>query len=320
MSGLPVVLRFALGGLVAVAAPMAMVYAMAERQMPFRPGMVISVAGIDVDAGRELFEQNCAVCHGLTPAARPGAAPNLSEIGRTGGERRPGMDAVAYILESIVDPPAYRVPGVNSVMPPSLAASLSAGDVRNLVALLAGQGGEQVDLARIAALEVPPVAARPGEGAPVRREQVEHGLATFVGKGQCAGCHTLEPGVRYSTLKAPSLALAGYHEDDYLRESIREPSRVIVPGYEVTNVALADGRVLSGRLLRDDEAALTLLATDAQGNAELHVIARDEVETLDDEGTPAIQTTAVSPMPEGFGEILDAADVDSLLALFRSLN
>lgn len=317
MSGVAMLFRIVLGGVVALAVPLAVVYAVAERQAPFRPGMVLSLAGVDVNAGRELFEQNCAVCHSLNPNGLAGAGPNLAEIGRTGAERRPGMDAVSYILESIVDPPAYLVPESHGVMPPSLAAQFSAEDVRNLVALLAGQGGEQVDLARIARLEVPPVAA---QSLTVRREQVEHGLAVFTDKGQCAGCHTFEPGVRYSNLKAPSLALAGYYEDDYLLESILQPSRVIVPGYEVTNVAMVDGRVLSGRLLRDDEHSLTLLSTDAQGNAELIVVPRDEVEPLDDDGTLAIQTVTVSPMPEGLGEILDESEIEALLALLKSLN
>jgi nitric oxide reductase subunit C len=80
----------------------------------------------------------------------------------------------------------------------------------------------------------------------------DRGKALFNGAGACAGCHALAPAVR---LVGPSLAGIGataaervkdqsYHggataADAYLRESILDPSRFIVPG---GNFATPDGR------------------------------------------------------------------------------
>src|SRR5437870_3685390 len=87
--------------------------------------------------GRQIYRKlDCGRCHVIDgDGGRLG--PDLSRIGTTGGERRPGVSAEDYIRASIVDPGAYVVPGYNDVMPRGLALRLSTSDLDALVFYLA---------------------------------------------------------------------------------------------------------------------------------------------------------------------------------------
>jgi nitric oxide reductase subunit C len=94
----------------------------------------------------------------------------------------------------------------------------------------------QGDRAAAAAAAPTPAAALPGETAPTLPPR--DGRALFSSApGNCATCHSLEPGV---VLVGPSLAgvagragarVAGQSAEAYLRTSIVHPDRFIVPGF-----------------------------------------------------------------------------------------
>jgi len=102
--------------------------------------------------GAQLFARlPCASCHTLTkPWPGGDICPNLGNIASEAARivRSPeyhgkARDVGGYIRESILDPNAYIVPGVNyrmengqSVMPKDFARTLSASEVDDLVAFL----------------------------------------------------------------------------------------------------------------------------------------------------------------------------------------
>jgi cytochrome c oxidase subunit 2 len=98
-----------------------------------------AAAGPNVERGKELFQaKGCVTCHTL--AAVPGAAgqvgPKLDNVGTTAQQRKPGMDAEAYIRESIQNPTAFVVPGFPPAMP---QIPMSDDELASLVALLLAQ-------------------------------------------------------------------------------------------------------------------------------------------------------------------------------------
>ena len=87
-----------------------------------------------VERGSALFySKGCVGCHsiqdkGITPDFAPG--PDLSDIQTTAADRVTGQSARKYILDSIVNPEAYVVPGWSGVfvrMPRTPMTSAEAG-------------------------------------------------------------------------------------------------------------------------------------------------------------------------------------------------
>ncbi len=92
-----------------------------------------------VDGQRALFvAQGCGACHTLADAGAEGqVGPDLDGIGERAGERVPGMDAPAYIRQSILDPNANVVEGFpEGVMPQDFAERLSDEEINALVQYL----------------------------------------------------------------------------------------------------------------------------------------------------------------------------------------
>jgi putative heme-binding domain-containing protein len=121
----------------------------------------------------------------------------------------------------------------------------------------------------------------------------------------CGSCHKI--GERGAAV-GPDLSVIGKlrgRED--LLESILEPSRRIEPGYAAYIAQTANGRVLTGLLVRRDESAVVL--RDAQ-NKQIILAAKD-VETL--------QPARLSLMPAGQLAGLTAQEAADLLKYLASL-
>jgi cytochrome c oxidase subunit 2 len=94
------------------------------------------------DLGRTLFTSlGCGACHLLEDAGTLGAAgPSLEGIGTLAGSRQPGLDAQAYLMQSILEPGAYVVEGyVAGLMPADYGDRVSASEIEALVAYLSAQ-------------------------------------------------------------------------------------------------------------------------------------------------------------------------------------
>ena len=214
-----------------------------HRQFP----RLTNSAAIDarVIAGKHVWHrQNCTNCHTLLGE---GAyyAPDLTEIVAQRGK--------GYLSAFLADPSAFYSEERDGRLMPTLG--LSPQEIDDVLEFLAWVDGIDTNgwpprpiLVTGEAPRAPP-GAEPHVDAPLPGDR---GRALFHGAGACAGCHAVAPGVH---LVGPSLAgIAGtaatrvadpsYHgdakaADDYLRESILDPSRFVAPG---GNFATPEGR------------------------------------------------------------------------------
>lgn len=86
--------------------------------------------------GKIVFESYCANCHG-TSGETVIVGPSLAGIATKGGDRIEGMDAQAYIRDSILDPNAYTVEGFpEGIMPLNMKDALSSEDLNAVVTYL----------------------------------------------------------------------------------------------------------------------------------------------------------------------------------------
>jgi mono/diheme cytochrome c family protein len=103
---------------------------------PQRPTEDLTQLSPEAQAGGRIFtgKGGCVGCHN---AGSGGGAtgPNLSQIGTTAATRKPGMDAAAYISESIHDPTAYVVSGYQPLMP-SFRGTLTEDEINQVVQFL----------------------------------------------------------------------------------------------------------------------------------------------------------------------------------------
>ncbi|MCB9953221.1 MAG: PQQ-dependent sugar dehydrogenase [Planctomycetaceae bacterium] len=121
---------------------------------------------------------------------------------------------------------------------------------------------------------------------------------------RCMVCHQLG---RYGGNVGPALnGIGGKFDRPHLIESLLEPSREIVEGYNVTNLALKDGRVLSG--IVKQESRVDLMLVDAQ--AEWHRVQLTDIEER--------VVSKVSLMPEGLIKNLTKEEFTDLIAYLES--
>jgi putative heme-binding domain-containing protein len=120
----------------------------------------------------------------------------------------------------------------------------------------------------------------------------------------CGNCHTI--GARGTALGPDLSAIGKLRGREDLLESILEPSRRIEPKYAAYIAQTADGRALTGLLVRRDESAVVL--RDGQ-NKEIILAAKD-VEVL--------QPARLSLMPDGQLAGLAAQEAADLLEYLAS--
>jgi len=103
---------------------------------PRVPSVDLASLSPEEAAGAKIFtgKGGCVGCHN---AGSGGGAtgPNLSQIATTAATRKPGMDAQAYISESIHDPQAFLVPNYPPVMP-SFRGTLTEEEINSVIAFL----------------------------------------------------------------------------------------------------------------------------------------------------------------------------------------
>jgi putative heme-binding domain-containing protein len=151
---------------------------------------------------------------------------------------------------------------------------------------------------------LPPADSRIRDLLSARRKRFETaprdpGQGAKVFEKTCVACHQLGgQGARIG----PQLDGIGARGVDRLLEDILDPSRNVDQAFRTTNLALTDGRVVSGLLLREEGEVLVL--ADSQGK-EVRV-PRGQVEDR-----TLIQ---LSPMPANFADQVSEADLYDLLA------
>ncbi len=179
-----------------------------------------------VTAGEELFSSACAGCHG----AQDGAGPALTGMADRAATRVEGMSAEDYIHESIVDPSAHVVEGFADIMPKQYGDQYSEDELSSLVAYImhagAAGGGEEAE-----ATEEPDAEATEEAGAAIEGDPAA-GEDLFT--QNCAGCHGAQDGAGPALTgmgERAATRVEGMSAEDYLHESIVDPSAHVVEGF-----------------------------------------------------------------------------------------
>ena len=200
-------------------------------QIESKPPQELSLEGGNVTpaqlvkAGEEIFHTKgtCEICHRI--GQKGTRAPDLGGIGARAGKMKPGMNAKAYIIESLLQPSAYIVEGYPPIMPavdkPPIA--LNRSEVWALTAFLESLGGTvDVTLNDIPA-SVGAAAAGGGAQAEVKIPgDPKAGEAVFQGKGTCIACH--KAGKIGASPVGPDLSqIAKIQTPDYIMKKILDP-------------------------------------------------------------------------------------------------
>jgi putative heme-binding domain-containing protein len=150
--------------------------------------------------------------------------------------------------------------------------------------------------------EVLALAARAGAEGLARGRDFEHGKRSFAA-ARCIVCH------RYGEdggATGPDLTqAAGRFALKDLVEAIVEPSKVVSDQYRASVVQTADGRTVTGRLVAESPAQVTIVV-DPEDATKVVEIPRSRIE--------AITTSPVSLMPAGLLDQLSEREVLDLLA------
>jgi len=94
-----------------------------------------NASGADLEAGKRIYQANCSSCHS-TDKGVVLVGPSLAGLSSRAGSIVSGLDAEAYIQQSILEPEAYLNDGYQNLMPPIYAEQLTQEDLDNLVAYL----------------------------------------------------------------------------------------------------------------------------------------------------------------------------------------
>jgi putative heme-binding domain-containing protein len=218
------------------------------------------------EAGRYQFRINCALCHGL--GARGGArGPDL-----TRAQKRHG-NSDAEIFRTIHD----GVPGTD--MP---AAMGSIG-----VEMKDQEIWQVITYIRSVQVKTPEPTGNP-----------QHGKEVFFERG-CGRCHMMEG--KGGRLGPDLTAVAGSRSRVSLVESIREPSKSIVSGYQTVSVVTEPGQDAKGILLNEDLFSLQMMDT------------REKILLLEKEKLRSLEKSDKSLMPAYDKSALSDKDLDDLI-------
>jgi cytochrome c553 len=180
-----------------------------------------------VQRGRTIFEGRgtCTVCHTVDGAAESSPFPDLAGIGVRAGQRVPGLDAVAYLTQSLYQPTAFVVEGFHPVMPAvnGPPMNLAEDEALAVIAYLQSLGGEptvgpdtRLPIDQVAALVPGAVGiSTAGSPPPLEMATFEPGSPSEDPPGgdqggqlyarSCAPCHG-DQGEGVPVLNAPRLA------------------------------------------------------------------------------------------------------------------
>jgi cytochrome c oxidase cbb3-type subunit III len=181
-------------------------------------------AGQGLDEGRQLFESQCAGCHGLD--GRGGErAPSIATGPRV--QRRTDTELLQIVHDGI---PAAGMPAFSTL--DGAAGKSLIGYLR----LLQGQAG---------------AVKLPGEAG--------NGKAMFFGKGQCSQCHMVSGAGGF--IASELTILASTRSVEEMREAITKPSNTGRQG-ALVRVTTREGQKYSGVLRNQDNFSLQVQSVD----------------------------------------------------------
>ncbi len=252
-------------------------YANSIPQIQSKPPEELSLEGGNVTpeqlvkAGQQIFEGKgtCEVCHRIGQAGT--RAPDLAGVGARAATRKPGMNAKAYIIESLLDPGAYVVQGYPNIMPkvdrPPIG--LNRSELWALVAFLESMGGTvDVKLDDIPKTAGAATAAAGGQAAELKLPgDPKAGQAVFMGKGGCIACH--KAGAIGASPVGPDLSqIAKIQTPEYVMGKILNPAGMgTVAGYPAGVMPPMFGQTLTAKEYVDLVSFLLTLKGEAAAGA-----------------------------------------------------
>lgn len=286
-------------------------------------------------AGEEIFwgKGECHTCHSIGGRGSAIRGPNLGETGPLGlaigaravkrAEERAKQTgkpytATDYLLESLLEPGAYLVEGFGGIMPvvwrPPIA--LRPDEIRAVTLYLQSLGGD-ADVASIdkspffAQVQAATAKAQAGAaqapkllipGDPAAGKELFYNPESPAG---CAKCHRV--GKEGGDVGPELTTIAAAQPLEYLIESILEPNKVIVKGYEAVLLKTNDGRFVTGVVKKEGPDFVEV----GDPTGKIQRLAKAEVA----ERVP--QTTSM--MPGNFGEVLTVKDFHDIVAYLQTL-
>ena len=283
--------------------------------------------GVNPEAGEAIYWSNgkCSTCHSLGTRGSAIRGPNHENVCATARDQRVAerraagatdiQSATDYLVESLVEPQAYIVDGFSGAMPkPHLPPiSLVPDEIRAVITYMQAQGcAVDPSAINLPSAVLNAATAEVDAGAPFTLVLVgdpEAGRALFrdaTGPAACSKCHAIEG--EGEDVGPELTGVAGIQTLEYLFESIMDPSAEIAAGgYEPLQVQLSDGTVLSGVIVGEDDATVTIKDKET---VETVVIKADISRERRYPDIPSI-------MPGNFGELLTVQQVADLIAFLQ---
>lgn len=172
--------------------------------------------------GEEILRSKggCLICHKVTEQGNE-RGPDLRQAAAKALIRKPGLGAEEYLIESLVTPEAFLVPGYPKMMPSALKppANLNLAEAKAVIAYLQSLGGTEITM-KVEAADIA-AAKTVGPMHKGRELMATHG---------CVGCHKVEGEggeigpelTRVAETRAP---------EDILKKIV-EPSAWTTPNYQ----------------------------------------------------------------------------------------
>jgi putative heme-binding domain-containing protein len=226
------------------------------------------------EAGKSHFRINCALCHGL--GGRGGArGPDLTQA-----QKRHG-NSDAEMFRTIHD-------GVAGTDMPAAIGSIG-------VEMKDQEIWQVITYLRSVQVKTPPSTGNPA-----------HGKALFYGVASCSKCHMVEG--KGGRLGPDLTGIAGSRSIESLLESVREPSKQIVPGYQTVAIVTADGKDAKGCIMNEDRFSVQMMDT----NEKILLLEKDTLRSF--------QKSPVSLMPPYTASVLSDKDLEDIVGYLLTVS
>lgn len=193
-----------------------------EEHPPAKKLITVSTPPPELAAiGEEVLrtKAGCLICHKVTETGNE-RGPDLRQAADKAATRKPGLSAEAYLVESLVEPDVFLVPGYPKMMPSAMKppANLSMAEVKSVVAYLQSLAGAEITV------KILPEDIQAAKAAgPVHRGK------ELMGTYGCIGCHKVEG---EGGEIGPELSkIAGQREPAQILDKIVNPAAWTTPGY-----------------------------------------------------------------------------------------
>jgi cytochrome c oxidase cbb3-type subunit III len=220
-----------------------------------------------VAAGESEFRINCSFCHGIG-ARGGGRGPDLTRVQKKHGNTDADLFRTIHDGVSGTDMPAAMG---------SIGVEMKDQEIWQVIAYL-----------RSVQVKTPPPT---GDAA--------HGKALFDGAANCSRCHMVEgKGGRLG----PDLTSTGSSRSiQSIVESVRDPSRELVPGYQTATVVTTDGQEIKGIILNEDLFSLQMMDTG------------EHIRLFEKEQLRSVTKSPVSLMPPYSTNLLSDKDLEDII-------